>query len=155
MKMIKRWDFHFLKPSSPPLLGWKPVHSQYFTTGCQSTAHKDTWEDVCMKLKRLVRNPPPPPSPRLLHPGINHLPPPCWLAGWRQAGETSSVLWLLFSCFPIVVFTLSFPPLYLPSRSSNSWVSVPGSWWCDPILQLPIQGIRVGPCGLTLISEYS
>ena len=57
----------------------------------QSTAHEKTPEEVVCKQKDFVENLTPPSSPRLLQPGF-HLPrPPCWLAGWRRAGETSNL----------------------------------------------------------------
>ena len=56
--------------------------------GCQSTAHKDAWKACCGKVKRFVENPPPPSSPRLLHPGVDHLHPPDPHSRIK-AGETS------------------------------------------------------------------
>ena len=45
-------------------------------------------QDCCEKVKRFVENPPPPSSPRLLHPGVDHLPPSDFLS-WSVTGETS------------------------------------------------------------------
>ena len=45
-------------------------------------------QDCCEKVKRFVENPPPPSSPRLLHPGVDHLHPPDPHSRIK-AGETS------------------------------------------------------------------
>ena len=48
------------------------------------------WNQTSLyEYKRIVENLQPPSSPRLLHPGVILPLPPCWLAGWRWAGETS------------------------------------------------------------------
>ena len=105
--MIRDKTFTFIWISSPVQLGWKMVRGR----NRQSTAYKWMKLDNCMKatftilqiifktdldeskIKEMSRNLHPPSSPRLLQPGFHPPLPPCWLAGWLWAGETSIPSW--------------------------------------------------------------
>ena len=120
------------------------------------------------KPKEMSRNLHPPTSPRLLQPGFHLPPPPCWLAGWLRAGETSIPRWCSAGKLssltlrtghpappPLLLLLLGSPPPIsrplhphsphlVPPVHKNGPLEVGDVY---PLLQLPVQGVRVGPCG--------
>ena len=118
--MKTKMDETFTFANTTPLLS--SAENWYIANlGCQPTAHKETWQEDCVKIKKLVRNPPPPTSPRLLLPGVDHLSPPCCLAGWRQAGETSSMHQMFPHLLYLVLSTLTPPISFLLFIRIGPW----------------------------------
>ena len=101
-------------------------------------------QTILYEIKRIVKNLHPPSSPRLLQPGF-HLPsPPCWLAGWRWAGETSNLGHLVAPPPHISHSIHSYSTHLVPPVHQYGPLKIGD---VDPLLELSVQGVGVAPSG--------